>query len=117
MIGFLEATRGEAFIAGKDIRTDMNAIYEEMGVCPQHDLLWETLTAREHLFFYARLKGLSGGALKAAVDDTLKGVKLLDVGNKRVGKFSGGAPLRPPLSPPRRRRHALRCRAPGASSF
>lgn len=31
-----------------------------MGVCPQHDLLWETLTGREHLLFYGRLKGLTG---------------------------------------------------------
>lgn len=31
-----------------------------MGVCPQHDLLWETLTGREHLMFYGRLKGLKG---------------------------------------------------------
>lgn len=31
-------------------------------VCPQHDLLWEQLTGREHLLFYGRLKGLTGGA-------------------------------------------------------
>ena len=28
-----------------------------MGVCPQHDLLWEQLTGEEHLLFYGRLKG------------------------------------------------------------
>jgi ABC-type multidrug transport system ATPase subunit len=38
----------------------MDAIYSLMGVCPQHDLLWETLTGREHLLFYGRLKGLTG---------------------------------------------------------
>jgi hypothetical protein len=38
----------------------MDAIYSLMGVCPQHDLLWETLTGREHLTFYGRLKGLVG---------------------------------------------------------
>ncbi len=39
---------------------DMDAIYTMMGVCPQHDLLWDTLTGREHLLFYGRLKGLQG---------------------------------------------------------
>lgn len=34
----------------------MADIYAMMGVCPQHDLLWETLTGREHLLFYGRLK-------------------------------------------------------------
>ena len=64
------------------------------GVCPQHDLPWETLTAREHLFFFARLKRLSGAALTAAVDAALKSVKLYDVGNKRSGQFSGGTHLK-----------------------
>ena len=57
------------------------------GVCPQDNLLWHTLTAREHLFFYARLKRLSG---TAAVDAALKSINLYDVGNKRSGQFSGG---------------------------
>ena len=92
MIGFLEPTAGDAIIDGKDLRTDMNSIYGCMGVCPQHDLLWETLTAREHLNFYGRLKGLTQGHLKQAVDDVLRSVKLFDVGNKRCGKFSGGEP-------------------------
>jgi len=38
----------------------MEYIYSIMGVCPQHDLLWDTLTGREHLLFYGRLKGLKG---------------------------------------------------------
>lgn len=49
---------GSALIDGLDIRSDMADIYAMMGVCPQHDLLWETLTGREHLLFYGRLKHL-----------------------------------------------------------
>jgi ABC-type multidrug transport system ATPase subunit len=59
-VGLLEPTHGTALIGGHDIRSDMAAIYTLMGVCPQHDLLWETLTGREHLMFYGRLKGLTG---------------------------------------------------------
>ena len=59
-VGLLEPTHGTALIGGYDIRRDMGAIYSLMGVCPQHDLLWETLTGREHLLFYGRLKGLTG---------------------------------------------------------
>jgi ABC-type multidrug transport system ATPase subunit len=59
-VGLLEPTHGTALIGGYDIRSDMAAIYTLMGVCPQHDLLWETLTGREHLTFYGRLKGLQG---------------------------------------------------------
>jgi ABC-type multidrug transport system ATPase subunit len=60
MTGFMEPTTGTGFVEGLDIRQDMRAIYKLMGVCPQHDLLWEQLSGREHLRFYGRLKGLKG---------------------------------------------------------
>lgn len=58
LVGLLEPSGGTALIEGQDICTDMASIYAMMGVCPQHDLLWETLTGREHLLFYGRLKNL-----------------------------------------------------------
>ncbi|MCL7026726.1 hypothetical protein MKW94_023598, partial [Papaver nudicaule] len=60
MIGLTPPTSGMALVEGLDIRTDMDKIYTSMGVCPQHDLLWEILTGREHLMFYGRLKNLKG---------------------------------------------------------
>ena len=57
----MEPTHGSALVEGRDITTDMTEVYRLMGVCPQHDLLWETLTGREHLLFYGRLQGLTGG--------------------------------------------------------
>ncbi|XP_010915097.1 ABC transporter A family member 7-like isoform X2 [Elaeis guineensis] len=92
MIGFIKPTSGTAYIHGMDIRTDMEKIYTGMGVCPQHDLLWETLTGREHLMFYGRLKNLKGAALSQAVEESLKSVNLFHggVGDKPAGKYSGG---------------------------
>ncbi|CAM0946658.1 unnamed protein product [Alopecurus aequalis] len=92
MIGLIPPTSGTAYVHGRDIRTDMNDIYTTMGVCPQHDLLWETLTGREHLLFYGRLKNLKGSELLKATDDSLKSVNLFrgGVGDKQVGKYSGG---------------------------
>ncbi len=49
---------GTAIVEGSDIREDMDSVYARMGVCPQHDKLWDVLTAREHLLFYGRLKNL-----------------------------------------------------------
>ncbi|XP_058788356.1 ABC transporter A family member 7-like [Vicia villosa] len=92
MIGLAKPTSGTAFVQGLDIRTDMNGIYTSMGVCPQHDLLWEILTGREHLLFYGRLKNLKGSALTQAVEDSLKSVNLFHggVADKKAGKYSGG---------------------------
>jgi len=70
----------------------MEKIYNSMGVCPQNDMLWETLTGREHLQFYGRLKGHSGSSLDLAVDESLRSVNLLHGGapDKQVKKYSGG---------------------------
>ncbi|CAL9031668.1 unnamed protein product [Prunus brigantina] len=92
MTGLTKPTSGTAYVHGMDIRTQMNNIYTSMGFCPQHDLLWETLTGREHLLFYGRLKNLKGRALMQAVEESLKSVKLFDGGiaDKQAGKYSGG---------------------------
>lgn len=92
LTGFLTPTSGTAHIMGHDITTSMQTIHQIMGVCPQDNLLWETLTAREHLFFYGRLKNLRGRALASAVESALKSVNLYygGVADKQVKKYSGG---------------------------
>ncbi|KAG5234066.1 hypothetical protein OIU76_000668 [Salix suchowensis] len=92
MIGLTTPSSGTAYVEGLDIRTQMDWVYTSMGVCPQHDLLWETLSGREHLLFYGRLKNLKGSALKKAVEDSLKSVNLFNggVADKQAGKYSGG---------------------------
>uniref|UniRef100_A0A7N0U007 ABC transporter domain-containing protein n=2 Tax=Kalanchoe fedtschenkoi TaxID=63787 RepID=A0A7N0U007_KALFE len=92
MIGLTKPTSGTAIVQELDIRTQMDLIYTSMGVCPQHDLLWETLTGKEHLLFYGRLKNLKGSDLHQAVEDSLKSVNLFNGGvkDKQAGKYSGG---------------------------
>ncbi|KAL6541369.1 Phospholipid-transporting ATPase abca7 [Orobanche hederae] len=92
MIGLIKPSSGIAYVQGLDIQTDMDRIYTSMGVCPQHDLLWETLTGREHLLFYGRLKNLKGASLTQAVEESLKSVNLFHggVADKKAGKYSGG---------------------------
>jgi ABC-type multidrug transport system ATPase subunit len=61
---------GTAIVEGHDIRKDMDAVYSLMGVCPQHDLLWNQLTAAEHLRFYGRIKGLKARPRKTRLSRT-----------------------------------------------
>lgn len=37
MIGLIPPTSGTAYVYGMDINTDMDEIYTNMGVCPQHE--------------------------------------------------------------------------------
>lgn len=92
LTGFLTPTSGTAHINGHDIRSEMDKIYGIMGVCPQDNLLWPQLTAKEHLLFYGRLKNLAGKELDDAVEASLREVNLWNggVANKQVKAFSGG---------------------------
>ncbi|KAK7916255.1 hypothetical protein WMY93_012016 [Mugilogobius chulae] len=64
LTGLFPPTSGTAYILGRDIRTDLSAIRQSLGVCPQHNVLFSMLTVEEHIWFYARLKGLSEGQVK-----------------------------------------------------
>lgn len=48
-----------AFVYGNSIHTEMEQIRHSMGVCPQHDVLFENLSVREHILFFSQLKGFS----------------------------------------------------------
>jgi ATP-binding cassette subfamily A (ABC1) protein 3 len=44
---------------GKNVETELEDIRHFMGVCPQHDILFDDLTVREHLEMYANFKGMN----------------------------------------------------------
>jgi ATP-binding cassette subfamily A (ABC1) protein 3 len=46
-----------AFIYGHNVLREMEQIRYSMGVCPQHDVLFENMTVREHILFFSQLKG------------------------------------------------------------
>lgn len=58
LTGLFSPTSGTAYIDGKDIRTDLNSIRGSLGLCPQHNVLFNELTVREHITFFSKLKGL-----------------------------------------------------------
>ena len=88
MTGLENISSGEADIAGFDVSTCTQEVRDRIGICPQHDILWPQLTAREHLEVYSLFKGNIDKP--GRLDEILQGVKLYDVQNKQCGKFSGG---------------------------
>jgi len=51
--GMLSITDGWAEVNGLDIETQMEEIRSFLGSCPQHDILFDVLTVREHLELFA----------------------------------------------------------------
>lgn len=50
LIGFMSPSAGYATVSGFDISSDIQKIYTLMGVCPQHNLLWDALTGEDGTF-------------------------------------------------------------------
>jgi ABC-type multidrug transport system ATPase subunit len=90
LTGLFSPTSGTAFIYGKNVLSDMDEIQNVMGVCPQHNILWDELTAREHLIFFAVLKRIPPMQIRDEVSDKLHQMGLSSVADDRVGSFSGG---------------------------
>lgn len=91
LCGMLEPTSGFGVVDKYSLSNNgFKQIYPLMGVCPQHNILWPTLTAKEHLQFFGRLKGLTGKHLDRAVDRALKSVNLGKFANLQSKAFSGG---------------------------
>lgn len=68
----------------------MPRIRKIMGVCPQHDILFDDLTATEHIHLYAGLKGVPRDQWAALEEDRLRQVRLWNVKDQRAGTYSGG---------------------------
>lgn len=67
LTGMIPVTSGVAFVAGRDVSTDMVNVRHSLGVCPQHDILYPDLTVREHLRMYAVLKSVPRSRLQATI--------------------------------------------------
>jgi len=90
LTGLYMPTQGNAWVDGYDIIESMDSVHKIMGVCPQFDTLWDTLTVEETLLFYARLKGADKSGEKEEVQKYLDQVGLGAHAEKKVHALSGG---------------------------
>jgi ABC-2 type transport system ATP-binding protein len=88
--GLLSPTAGSIRVAGHDVTTDARQAKRTIGVVPQEIALYEDLTARENLDYWGAVQGLSGDALKSAIQDALDATGLADRAKEPVKRFSGG---------------------------
>lgn len=80
LTGMFPPTSGTAYLNGKDIRTEINEARVSLGLCPQHNILFDELTVKEHIIFFARLKGIKGK--REIADEVRRYVNLLDLKDK-----------------------------------
>lgn len=88
--GLIVPSAGRATVNGRDILTEMSAIRRDFGLCPQHDILWPTLTVTEHMEIYAAFKEVPPDRSAAEIERLLAAVGLLEKRRALVHTLSGG---------------------------
>ncbi|CUG86889.1 ABC transporter, putative [Bodo saltans] len=88
--GMLSISSGDCVVYGKSSRFDLKEVRNEIGYCPQHNILWDQLTCAEHLRYFAALKGVPSSQIEAQVDEMLNKVDLPDKKDFYSSQLSGG---------------------------
>jgi len=88
--GLFAPTSGSAKIFGKDITEDIDQIRKNMGVCPQHNVLFDDLTVKEHLEMFAAFKGVDPKTIKQEVENIIRDLDLYEKRNDLSKNLSGG---------------------------
>jgi len=81
---------GRAEIFGADVATAPHVVRQLVGLTGQYASVDEQLTARENLWLFARLQGLSRRRARTISGELLEEFALTDAADKALGKFSGG---------------------------
>lgn len=92
LCSLMPPTSGSCTIFGHDLLREPSAVQMLLGVCPQHDVLWDVLTCEEHLMLFACFKGVPDQEAPQEVSRTLERVGLAAAGatQRQAGHLSGG---------------------------
>ncbi|KAM9305170.1 phospholipid-transporting ATPase ABCA3 [Gastrophryne carolinensis] len=90
LTGLLPPSSGECYISGYEILRDTALIRRNLGLCPQHDVLFQGLTVEEHLYFYAGLKGCPRQRCPEEVEKILQILRIEEKRSALSTQLSGG---------------------------
>ncbi len=86
----LKPTGGTIEIFGIDAIANPVAAKQLMGITPQEAGVFETLSVRQHLELFGKLKGLKKVEARMQTGELLDALELTEQANKPVGALSGG---------------------------
>lgn len=87
LTGLLKPTSGDANVMGASIVNQMSIVRQNIGICLQHDCLFDLLNVQEHIEFFGMLKGSYS---KENVEKTMRDVALFEKRFTPSKNLSGG---------------------------
>lgn len=76
LTGLIKKSQGAARCYDTDLFEQMDDVREFMGVCPQHDVLFDRLSPREHLDIFYDFKGGDPARKQEEIDSLIRDVGL-----------------------------------------
>ncbi|NLG95934.1 MAG: ABC transporter ATP-binding protein [Chloroflexi bacterium] len=98
LTGLFPPDSGSIRIVGCDAVTEIDKIRPLIGVVPQELALYPALSARENLYFFGEIYGLTGTRLRERVYNVLEIVGMTGRANDPVETYSGGMKRRTNLA-------------------
>ncbi|RZQ56206.1 ABC transporter [Pseudidiomarina tainanensis] len=96
--GLLKADSGQALIDGIDASKQPLEARRNIGIFPDKFGLYERLTAREQVAYFAALHGLEKDAGQAAVQEALERLDMLAIADRKATGFSQGQRMKVALA-------------------
>lgn len=90
LCGLLGYEGGTITWEGEQVEKHLNQFKQRLGVVPQELAIYEDLSARKNVSFFASLYGLSGKELSDCTERALEFVGLSEHGREKASTFSGG---------------------------
>ena len=92
LTGMLMPTSGDAIINGNSIKMDTDAVRQGIGLCQQHDVLFDLVSVEEHLRLTMRIRTnrVDVADENAKINEILREVMLTEHRAKLVKELSGG---------------------------
>lgn len=98
LFGLLKADSGSAEIDGLNVATQSTQAKQQLGLFPDPFGLYERLTPREYVQFFAELNGMSTQDAKLATAEALSLLEMQDIADRRCQGFSQGQRMKTALA-------------------
>jgi len=88
--GLLKPTAGRALVNGADVTTDLLTVKKSIGFMTAHAGLYQRLSARELLMYFAELHGMNANTARARTEELIAWLAMDDFADLRCGGLSTG---------------------------
>lgn len=90
LTGECHSTSGSVHVLGLELMHNLAEVRRHCGYCPQFGGLIETMTGREHLWMFSRLRGIKESHIPEMVASLLTSLNLNEHADRPAGTYSGG---------------------------